>query len=56
MAQSVKPLTLNLGTGYDLMAPGTEPHIGLCADSAQPAWDSLSPFPSLPLSVTLKNK
>ena len=26
-----------------------EPHVGLCADSVEPAWDSLSPSVSLPL-------
>ena len=37
-----------------------EPRIGLCADSAEPAWDSLSlslcPSPASALSVSLKNK
>ena len=26
-----------------------KPRVGLCADSAEPAWDSLSPLLSLPL-------
>ena len=42
VAPSVKRLTLDFGSGHDLMAHG----IGLCTDSAGPAWDSLS-APSL---------
>ena len=30
-----------------------EPHIGLCADSVEPAWDSLSLSSSLPLPCSL---
>ena len=41
--------TLDLGSGLDLTVHGVEPHIGLCADGAEPAWDSLPlslyPFP-----------
>ena len=41
---------LDLGSGHDLSVCGMEPHIGLCADSADPAWNSLFPFLSaLPL-------
>ena len=48
MAQLVKHLTLDLGSGHDLRVHEFKPHIaGLCADSAESAWDSLS----LPLSV-----
>ena len=46
MAQSVARLTRDFGSGHDLTVCEFESHIGLCADSAQPAWDSLS----LPLS------
>ena len=38
MAQSVKHLSLNFGSGHDLTVRGIEPHVGLCAE---PAWDSL---------------
>ena len=47
MAQSVKRLTLDLGSGHDLMIREFEPHFRLHADSAEPSWDSLS----LPLSA-----
>ena len=49
-AQSVKYLTLELGADHDLMVHGTEPGMGLCADSTEPAWDSLPlslPLPTL---------
>ena len=42
-AQSVKRLTLDFSSGHDLMVCGIEPHIGLYADSTEPAWDFLSP-------------
>ena len=38
---------------------GIKPHVGLCTDSVEPAWDSLSPIslcPSPALSPSLKNK
>ena len=54
------------GSGYDLMVPEFEPHISLCADSAEPALDPVSlflcPFPAhrhmfaFSLSLSLKNK
>ena len=44
VAQLVKCLTLDFGSSHDLMVHEIEPCIGLCADSAEPAWDSLSPF------------
>ena len=47
MAQLVKHLT------YDLMACEFEPHIGLRADSAEPASDTLSPSLSDPLQLAL---
>ena len=49
MAQSVKHLTLDFGSGHDLMVHGFEPLVGLCAHIAEPVWDSLS----LPLSLPL---
>ena len=58
MAQSVMPLTLELGSGPDLTVCGTEPHTGLCADSAEPAWDSipLSAPPLFTCTVSLSLK
>ena len=56
VAQLVKYPTLDVGSGHDLMVRGIEPHIMLCADSVEPAWDSLSPSLSLsappPLAVS----
>ena len=37
MAQSVKCLTLDLGSGRDLMVHDFEPRIGLCVVSTEPA-------------------
>ena len=58
MAQLVECLTLDFGSGLDLMVLETGPHIGLCANSMEPAWDSLSPSlsasPLLSLSLSLK--
>ena len=42
VAQSVKRLTLDLGSGRDLTVHQFKPGAGLCADSTEPAWDSLS--------------
>ena len=52
MAQSVKHLTLDLGSGHDLTVREMEPHVGLCADSVEPAWISLSPLLSAPPRLT----
>ena len=50
VAQSVKRPTLDFGSGHDLTVCGIiEPGVELCANSAEPAWDSLSPPLSLPL-------
>ena len=35
------------------MVPKTELCVGLCADSAEPAWDSLSPSLSAPPQLVL---
>ena len=51
MARSFQPVTLDFGSGHDLMVREFKPHVRLCAGSAEPAWDSLS----LPLSLS-KNK
>ena len=42
MAQSVKHLTLDLGSGHDLAVCEIKPLMGLHANSAEPAWYSLS--------------
>ena len=42
MAQSVKGP--DFCSGHELTACEIEPHVGLCADSKEPAWDSLSPL------------
>ena len=56
MAQSVKRLTLGFGSGCDLLVHGFEPHVGLCADNVEPAWDSLSLPLAHALPVSVKNK
>ena len=53
VAQSVKSLALDFGSGRDLTVRGFEPCVGLCADRAEPAWDSLSPSLSAPPALTL---
>ena len=56
-AQSVKCSTLDFGSGHNLMVCEFKSHVGLCADSVDPAWDSLSPSfsdcPPLSLSLSL---
>ena len=48
MAQSVKHLVLaqvtnlGFGSGHDLPVRGIEPRVWLCADNAEPVWDSFS--------------
>ena len=49
MAQLVKYLTLDFSSGHDLMVQELKPHVRLCADRAEPAWDSLVLCLSLPL-------
>ena len=49
MAQSAERWTLDFGSGHDLTVRGFQPRPGLCADSSEPASDSLS----LPLSLFL---
>ena len=65
VAQSVECPTLDFDSDHNLTVPGVEPHIGLCADNAEPAWDSffssLSALPCLVCALsqnkqTLKNK
>ena len=60
MTQLVECPTLDFSSGRDLMVPQFKSHVGLSADSAEPAWDSLSPSLSSPppfvlaLSLSLK--
>ena len=51
VAQSVECPTLGFGSDHDLEVCGIEPCIGLCGDSPEPAWDSLSLSLSLSLSA-----
>ena len=48
MVQSAKHLTLGFGSGHDLTVHDIKPLAGVCADSAESAWDSLSPSLSSP--------
>ena len=59
VAQSVKHLTLGFSSDHDLTGREFQPQIGLSADGAEPAWDSLSlshcpSCISLSLSLSLK--
>ena len=50
MAQSVKHPTLDFGSGHDLTVCEIKFNVGLCTDSKESAWDSLSaslPTPTL---------
>ena len=42
VAQSVKHQTLDFGSGHDLEVCDFKPRIGLCTDSEEPPWDSVS--------------
>ena len=54
----VKRPTLDFGSGHDLLVRGIEPLVGLCADSVEAAWDSVSsslcPSPAHTLFPPLK--
>ena len=52
-SQSVEHLTLGFDSGRDLMVPEIEPHVGLHADSVEPAWDSLFLSLSVPPLLSL---
>ena len=43
MAQLGERPTLDFCSGHDLTVCEFEPQIGLCADGAEPAWDSVAP-------------
>ena len=53
VAQSVNCLTVDFGSGHGLAVLEFKPRSRLCADSAEPAWDSLSPSVSAPLPLVL---
>ena len=53
VAQLVKSPTLDFDSGHELMVCEFKLRIGLCADSVETAWDSLSLPPSLPLLCAL---
>ena len=60
VAQSVKCVTLDFGSGHDLTVSEFEPRFGLHTDSGEHAWDSLSlflcPSPACALSLSLSKK
>ena len=61
MAQSVGCLTLDFGSGHDLMVHEFELLVGICADSSEPGACfrlclALSAPPLLVLSLYLKNE
>ena len=43
MVQSVKLATLDFSSGHDLTVCEFESHVGVCTDSSEAAWSSLSP-------------
>ena len=51
MAQSVKHPTLDFSSSHDLLVCEIKPYVGLCANSVESAWDSLSLSPSLSLKI-----
>ena len=53
MTHSVERPVLHFGSGRDLTVRGTEPCVGLCADSEEHAWVSFSLSLYLSLSFLL---
>ena len=53
MAQLIKHSTFDFSSGYDLRVCEIQPHIGLCPDYPEPAWDSFSPSLSAPPACVL---
>ena len=53
MAQSVKHLTFGFGSGHGLTVREIKPRVGLCTNSVETAWDSLSLLILLSLSLKL---
>ena len=57
MAQSIKHPTLELSSGHDLTVFESEPLVGLCVDSAEPARSGSSlPLSAPSLCVFSQNK
>ena len=56
MAQLVKQLTLDFSSGQDLTVHEIKPCVGLCADSVESVWVSLSPLSLPPPPNKLKKK
>ena len=52
-AQSVKRLTLDVGSGHDVIVPEVDPRIGHHAYGTEPAWDPLCVSLSLSFSAPL---
>ena len=52
VAQLINRLTLDFGSGHDLMIGEFKPLMGLRADRVEPVWDSLSPSISAPPLLT----
>ena len=52
MAQSVKCPTLDFSSGHGIMVCESEFRVKLCADSEEPAWDSLTLSVSAPPPLT----
>ena len=53
VAQAVKRLDFSSGHRLTVVGSGIEPCLGLCTDSTEPAWDSLSPPLSVPPLLSL---
>ena len=53
MAQSVKHLTPDFGSGHDFIVLEIKPQVEPCADGVEPAWESVSPVLSAPPPLVL---
>ena len=53
MAQLVKRLTLDFGSGHDLTVHEFEPRARLCANGVEAAWDCLCHSCTFSVSVSL---
>ena len=47
---------LDFSSGHDLTVSEFEPHVGLCADSVEPAWDLSPSLPAPTPPVLSQNK
>ena len=56
VVQSVKRPTLDFGSGHDFIAHEIKPCVGLCTDSTEPGWDSLSPSQNKQINLKKQNK